>query len=109
MAKARAVKVYREQCGWEAVEQSLDAEHVTICLNSPVLATVTFHVTDKRRRDLDNLMASIKPLWDGIVDAGILQDDSAEYLRHGPPSLVRQIDPPPIEAYVEVVLEEVKE
>jgi Holliday junction resolvase RusA-like endonuclease len=41
---------------------------------------VTFVVPDKRRRDLDNLVSSVKPQMDGIVDAGILRDDSLEVL-----------------------------
>ncbi|MBX3031438.1 MAG: RusA family crossover junction endodeoxyribonuclease [Chloroflexi bacterium] len=37
---------------------------------------VTFVVHDLRARDLDNLVASTKPLTDGLVDGGILKDDS---------------------------------
>jgi len=37
---------------------------------------VRFMLPDGRRRDLDNLIASVKPLLDGIVDAGIIADDS---------------------------------
>ena len=65
------------------MEQSLDEAHVTICLNSPVLATTTFYVKDERRRDIKNMEAALKPLWDGIVDAGILVDDDYKHLRHG--------------------------
>ncbi|KKK62984.1 hypothetical protein LCGC14_2998840, partial [marine sediment metagenome] len=108
MKKASATKAYREQCGWAAVEQSLDAEHVTVCLSSPVLATTTFYVTDRRRRDMNNLDASLKALWDGIVDAGILADDSSEHLQHGRSRLVRNLGGlGPKEKYIEVRLEEV--
>ena len=103
MKKASATKQYRETCGWEAVEQSLDEEHVTICLNSPVLATTTFYVMDKIRRDIGNLDASLKPLWDGIVDAGILADDDYKHLRHGESKVVVGD-----EKRVEVRLEEVE-
>ena len=102
-AKASATKAYREQCGWLAVEQSLDEEHVTICLNSPVLAIVTFHVKDNRRRDIGNMDAALKPLWDGIVDAGLLQDDDYKHLRHGESKVVVGK-----ERKVVVVLEEVE-
>lgn len=37
---------------------------------------ITFFLPDLRRRDWDNLVSSCKPLFDGIVDAGILADDS---------------------------------
>ena len=103
MKKASATKAYREQCGWLAVEQSLDEEHVTICLSSPVLATTTFHVDSKRRYDTRNLDASLKPLWDGVVDAGILVDDDYKHLRHGESKVVVGK-----EKRVEVRLEEVE-
>ena len=98
--KAAAAKTYREQCGWEARLSPSALLHPTRrMLTSPVLATTTFYVKDKIRRDIDNLMASIKPLWDGIVDAGILQDDSHKHLRHAEPQLVVGD-----EKYVEVTL-----
>jgi crossover junction endodeoxyribonuclease RusA len=37
-------------------------------------------VPDRRRRDLDNLTASIKAVLDGIVDAGVIADDSSRVL-----------------------------
>lgn len=42
---------------------------------------VEFVVPDRRRRDLDNLIASTKPLTDGIVEAGVLVDDSTDVIR----------------------------
>jgi Holliday junction resolvase RusA-like endonuclease len=38
-------------------------------------------VPDRRRRDLDNLIASTKPLTDGIVASGLLADDSGDVIR----------------------------
>lgn len=35
---------------------------------------------DNRRRDTDNMVASLKPICDGIVDAGIVEDDTPEYM-----------------------------
>ena len=49
-------------------------------LPTPVSATVTFWMPDRRRRDLDNLLAAMKPAWDGLVDAGLLADDNADQL-----------------------------
>ena len=46
----------------------------------PVTAQVTF-VNDRRRRDADNHMAMLKPLWDAMVDVGLLEDDSKDHLR----------------------------
>lgn len=38
---------------------------------------------DSRRRDPHNLVATLKPIEDGIVDAGVVPDDTPEYV---PPS-----------------------
>lgn len=38
---------------------------------------VTFRAPDRRRRDPDNLLGAVKPLIDGLVDGGLLPDDSA--------------------------------
>lgn len=35
---------------------------------------------DRRRRDADNLVATVKPCHDGLVDAGVIPDDTPEYL-----------------------------
>ena len=54
---------YRSQCAWECQIQNLrkiDAEYLHI--------TITFHPPDKRRRDLDNMLASIKSGLDGVAD-----------------------------------------
>jgi hypothetical protein len=40
----------------------------------------TLHFTDARRRDAHNFYPTLKALVDGIVDAGVLDDDSTRYL-----------------------------
>lgn len=45
---------------------------------------------DNRRRDAINLAATVKPIEDGLVDAGVVPDDTAEYVE--PTHAV--IDPP---------------
>lgn len=54
-------------------------------------ATVELHYVprDKRRRDRDNLVATLKPCMDGLVDAGVIPDDTPEYL-----TWTVHIDPP---------------
>ena len=42
---------------------------------------IEFVVPDRRHRDLDNLIASTKPLTDGIVASGLLVDDSTDVIR----------------------------
>jgi hypothetical protein len=41
---------------------------------------VTYHPPDNRRRDPHNWWPSVKAGIDGIVDAGVLPDDSRQYL-----------------------------
>lgn len=35
---------------------------------------------DNRRRDEDNIILTAKPLWDGLVDAGVVDDDTSVYM-----------------------------
>lgn len=35
---------------------------------------------DSRRRDALNLVATLKPIEDGLVDAGVVPDDTAEFV-----------------------------
>jgi Holliday junction resolvase RusA-like endonuclease len=36
----------------------------------------TFYFRDKRRRDRDNLLASLKAYFDGLADSGLIANDS---------------------------------
>lgn len=49
-----------------------------------------YQAPDRRRRDEDNLIATAKPLWDGLVDAGIVPDDTSAYMT----KLMPKIHPP---------------
>ena len=62
--------------------------------------TITWVAKDKRRRDIDNLFASMKAYIDGLVSAEVLLDDSADHVsytlryEHGDKEdTVIQIDP----------------
>ena len=44
--------------------------------------TITFVAANKRRRDIDNLLASCKSSIDGIVAAGVIADDSAMHVSY---------------------------
>ena len=44
--------------------------------------TVTWVAKDKRRRDVDNLFASMKPYIDGLVEAELIADDSAMHVSY---------------------------
>ena len=44
--------------------------------------TITFRASDKRRRDLDNLLSASKAYVDGLVAAGVIVDDSSANLSY---------------------------
>lgn len=46
------------------------------------MALLHFHISygDNRRHDVDNTLASMKHVIDGIVDSGLLEDDSMDYV-----------------------------
>ena len=46
----------------------------------PVRIVVTLHFLDRRRRDVGNLAPTTKALIDGMVDAGLLVDDSSAHV-----------------------------
>ena len=41
-----------------------------------------FRDRQRKNRDMDNLLASVKPYIDGLVDGGVLRDDTAVRLRY---------------------------
>lgn len=45
-----------------------------------VRVTLTWVVHTKHRRDVDNVVPTLKALCDGIVDAGIVVDDTPEFM-----------------------------
>lgn len=45
---------------------------------------------DDRHRDRDNLVATLKPIHDGLVDAGVVPDDTPDFVESPWP----EIDPP---------------
>ncbi|MGK9222045.1 MULTISPECIES: hypothetical protein [unclassified Microbacterium] len=48
---------------------------------------LTWVVTDKRRRDEENIVATLKPLCDGLVDAGVVPDDVPAFMTKLMPSI----------------------
>ena len=60
---------------------------------------VTFRFRTRHRRDPDNLLASLKPAFDGLVDAGLLLDDAG--LTHLPVVLTYDKNRPGVEMAVE--------
>ncbi|MPZ66192.1 MAG: hypothetical protein GEU83_11985 [Pseudonocardiaceae bacterium] len=65
---AKIVDSIRLAAGWLAKAARLGRyTHVTVTLH--------YRPRDGRRRDADNLVATLKPLCDGLVDAGLVTDD----------------------------------
>ena len=45
---------------------------------------------DNRRRDTDNLVATLKPLCDGLVDYGLVSDDTPQFMGKPEPIIWRR-------------------
>ena len=78
--KARAIIDYRTTARYAAI----DARNRSECPGKwndidYARVDVTFVVPDNRRRDKSNLSSAFKPALDGIVDTGILVDDSWQH------------------------------
>lgn len=71
--KARRTAMVRQAVAWRAREQKIGQQgHVVVQLH--------FVPRDQRRRDPSNLTATQKPCVDGLVDAGVVKDDSPEWV-----------------------------
>lgn len=70
LAKARAAKAYRRTAwGYALASPFRNARWPA------AVAMVRAFFPDARGRDEDNLGAALKPLWDGIADAGVVVND----------------------------------
>lgn len=96
-AKARIVKQIRGK--------TLD-----LVQHFPALQKIRVHVTwwvnDKRKRDTDNLHPTLKPIYDGIVDAGIVPDDTPEFMDKPQPQIIF-VDKEIMRAHIEIIIEEI--
>lgn len=70
--KAKAKKKYREDACLAAIQAGAKSIKP---LRSGVVQC-HFYFRDSRRRDTDNLLASMKSAFDGLVDAGVFVDDN---------------------------------
>ena len=66
----------------------------------PIEVTLTYYPRDNRRRDADNLVATLKALCDGLVDAGITPDDTPEHMVKHMPIIGRADGDPRLELTV---------
>lgn len=53
----------------------------------PAVVNVVLPVPDRRRRDPHNYVATLKPIVDGLVDAGLWPDDTPEHVATLEPEL----------------------
>jgi crossover junction endodeoxyribonuclease RusA len=70
---------------WLKTKEWRDAAHVLAKAQKiprcrRVRIELHYRPVDNRRRDVINLAAALKPLEDGIVDAGVVPDDTPEFI-----------------------------
>ncbi len=84
MAKARAVATLRDQTGWAARSM---AQSVSWRGTKPVEIDIVYACfrgcLGYQPRDVMNAMDAIKAGIDGLVDAGVMPDDTRRFLRIG--------------------------
>lgn len=81
MQRNEEVQRVREAAGWLAKHQRIPAcnrVRVTLVYEPPHLNKVGKPMNP--RRDPLNLVATLKPVQDGLVDAGVVPDDTAAYM-----------------------------
>lgn len=64
---------------------------------------LTWWVNDRRRRDTDNLWPTLKACCDGLVDAGLVPDDTPEFMDKPQPQIVyvkKQVMPAHVELFI---------
>ena len=62
------------------------------CLNHGIQSLISVQmvwiVPDRRRRDEENIVATLKPYCDGLVDAGLVPDDTPQFMVKHMPRIV---------------------
>lgn len=77
-AKAAAAKAYREQAYWLTKK----ARRPTLPDEGVLVLRIDFFPPDARKRDLDNMLASIKSGLDGIADSWEVDDQRFSFWIH---------------------------
>jgi len=75
--KARCTNEFRAYTKFYALEQTRFARP---CLEKASVKVTLVIPRNRRKRDIDNLIASLKPAIDGCIDAGIIRDDNPDCL-----------------------------
>lgn len=93
--RARRVRDLRTAAGFWARSLRSRPERIEVSL--------VWVVADRRRRDADNPVPTLKALCDGLVDGGLVPDDTPEYMaKHMPVIEYRPGVPPHLELRVVV-------
>ena len=81
-------KVLQPNCtvGTIGGREAVEAECIETLPWLNVTIGATFFYPNKRRRDQDNAMGSLKAAYDGIVDAGLVIDDDYEHMNRLSPT-----------------------
>ncbi len=87
----RARKAYRYEAKivWLTTIAASSKRRRYPLLTPPVVATITFTYTMKRKFDEDNHIAMLKPVWDGAQDAGVIVGDDADVFSIGKVTFVK--------------------
>ena len=67
----------KEDVGWLVLEQGIPATP-----SKKAHIPITWVAGDKRRRDIDNLLASMKAYIDGLVEVRLIEDDSVNHVSY---------------------------
>lgn len=94
-AKAKAAKAYREAANLTA-RAALGRWDVPM---QQARVTARFFFVARRRRDRDNLLASLKAAFDGLADAGLVANDAG--MTHMPTEIYIDADNPRVEIEIE--------
>lgn len=78
--KAKITAEIRDLAAWQAKR----VPPMTRCR-----VDLIWKVRDSRRRDVDNVVPTLKAICDGIVDAGVVPDDTPQYMDKRMPQIVR--------------------
>lgn len=98
MQVAVSVRSYRAKAQLAAEEQGVETgpwERATV-------KAAFFHAKKNRRDDVNHL-ARLKPAYDGLVDAGLLEDDDSEHLTTLSPTFAIDREAPRVELLIERV------
>jgi len=76
MAKAKATKAYRGMAALTARQSKNDPPRW-----KSAQVHIVYFFKDSRRRDRDNLLAWLKSAFDGLADAGVVEND-ADFVYH---------------------------